>query len=52
MRLSINQLLAPFAVGHEVDRAAKAHSFVFCEHVTVANSWQIFLPSPAEKLGV
>jgi hypothetical protein len=29
MRLSINQLLSPLEVGHEVDPAAKVHSLSF-----------------------
>jgi hypothetical protein len=43
--------LAPLEVGHEVDPVAKAHSFVLCEPVIVANSWQNFLASLAEKCG-
>ncbi len=40
MAMRINQILATLEVGHEVDTAAKVHSFVFCEPVSVANSWQ------------
>ncbi len=45
----IYELLEPLEVGYEVDTTLKAHSFVFCEHVTVANSWQKFPVSTPEK---
>jgi hypothetical protein len=32
-----------------VDTAAKAHSFEFCEHVSVVNSWQNFPASSAAE---
>jgi hypothetical protein len=47
----INPLGEALEVGHEVDIAAKAHRFVFCEPANVANSWQNFPASPAEKFG-
>ncbi len=33
----IYKLLEPLEVGYEVDTSLKAHSFVFCEHVTVVS---------------
>jgi hypothetical protein len=47
----INQLLVLLEAGHEVGTETKIHSFVFCEPVSVASSWQNFLASSMEKLG-
>ncbi len=47
----INLLGEALEVGHEVDMAAKAHKFVFCEPVSLAISWQNCPVSPAEKFG-
>ncbi len=44
--VQINQLCSPLEVGCKID-TAKAQ---FCENVSVGNSWQNFLASPAEKL--
>jgi hypothetical protein len=46
-----NQLSASLGVGQEVDTGTKALSFVFCEPVSVANSWQNIPANPVEKLG-
>ncbi len=47
----IYKLSKPLEVGYEVDTTPKAHSFVFCEPVRVANSLQNFPVSTAEKYG-
>jgi hypothetical protein len=38
-------------VGQEVDTGAKALSYVFCEPVSIANSWHNFSANPVEKFG-
>jgi hypothetical protein len=47
----INQLLAPLKIGIEAYIKTKAHNCVFYKPVSVANSWQYFPASPAEKFG-
>jgi hypothetical protein len=44
----INQLLTPLEE-HEVEGRHHGKSPLFCEPVSVANSWQNFPASPAEK---